>query len=150
MKQSEFLYYLVKSLNRSEKRYLRLTSSLQSGDKSYMKLFDLLEKKKSYDEVELIKKLEDTGVNKRNFPVAKKYLNDLILKILRSFHNKISINNEIYTSLKNIEILFQKGLVNQSYKVLGKTQPRLLVVRHRGFFTAPSWLPLPIWSSQLK
>ena len=53
MKPSTELHSLIKSLTKSEKRFFKLNSSLQSGDKNYLKIFDFVEKQKKYNEEEL-------------------------------------------------------------------------------------------------
>ncbi len=39
----EHLFSLVKSMSKSEKRYFRLTTDLQQGEKGYLSLFDILD-----------------------------------------------------------------------------------------------------------
>ena len=50
MKPSTELFNLIKSLSKSEKRFFKLSSSLQSGDKNYLKIFDYIEEQNEYDE----------------------------------------------------------------------------------------------------
>jgi hypothetical protein len=42
--KSNNLFLLIKSLSKAEKRYFRLLSNLQNGDKTYVFLFDLYDK----------------------------------------------------------------------------------------------------------
>ena len=49
MKPTHDLFDLVHSLTKSEKRFFKLQSSLQAGEKNYVRLFDLLEKQKIYN-----------------------------------------------------------------------------------------------------
>ena len=44
MKPSSELFDLISTLTKSEKRFFKMQSSLQSGDKNYVRLFDLVEK----------------------------------------------------------------------------------------------------------
>jgi len=53
MKPSTELFSLIQTLTKSEKRFFKLNSSLQSGEKNYLKLFDFIEKQSSYNEEEL-------------------------------------------------------------------------------------------------
>jgi hypothetical protein len=53
MKPSNELFELIKSLTKSEKRFFKLQSSLQSGDKNYIRLFDTIDKMSEYDEEEV-------------------------------------------------------------------------------------------------
>ena len=56
MKQQEYLFELVQSLSKSEKRYFKLHSNLVSGSKSYLNLFEKLESSTEYDEKKLLKR----------------------------------------------------------------------------------------------
>lgn len=55
MKPSTELHDLIKSLNKSEKRFFKLHSALQSGPKNYLKIFEAVDDQEVYDE-ELLKK----------------------------------------------------------------------------------------------
>ncbi len=50
MKPSTELYDLIKSLTKSEKRFFKLHSALQSGPKNYLRIFEAIDKQKDYDE----------------------------------------------------------------------------------------------------
>jgi hypothetical protein len=120
MNQKEHLFHLIHSLSKSERRYFSLYSSQQSGEKTYLKLFEAIAAQTHYNEAELLRTINDKKLNKRNLNVAKKYLNDQVLKSLRNYHTKISTNAEIQVALKSVEILYQKGLIDQAYKILRK------------------------------
>ena len=49
MKPSTELHDLIRSLTKSEKRFFKLHSSLQSGDKNYLRIFDAMDKQKVYE-----------------------------------------------------------------------------------------------------
>ena len=69
-----------------EKRRFRQFASLQSGEKGYIKLFDLLLKMDSYDEEHIRKELAgDPLLN--HLSRYKNYLFNLILKALTAFYN---------------------------------------------------------------
>jgi len=61
MKTSDQLHELIHALTKSEKRYFKIYSSLQAGNKMYVRLFDLIEKQKQYDEAKLKSKLKIAG-----------------------------------------------------------------------------------------
>lgn len=84
MKPSKELFYLIKSLTKSEKRYFKLMSSLQTGDKNYMKLFECIDELEDYDEEAVKEKLKNEKFIK-HLPSEKNHLYKLILKSLRSF-----------------------------------------------------------------
>lgn len=127
MKQQEYLFRLVKSLTKSEKRHFKLFSSFQHGDKSYLSLFDTMDRQKVYNETSL----QTEATSKNNLSVAKSYLNNQILRSLRNFHASISVQSKVYSHLKDIEILYQKRLVPQGQKTLKKA--RSLCIKHELF-----------------
>ena len=45
----EETYELIKSLTKSEKRYFKLYCKFQQGNKSYLYLFDILEKQNTFN-----------------------------------------------------------------------------------------------------
>jgi len=107
MKKNEELFFLIKSLTKSEKRYFKL-SVRGNEDTEYLLLFDAIEAQKTYDET-LIKK---TFANKpfvNQLTTIKNYLKQRILQSLRNYHSKISRNAELIDIIRNVEILFHKG-----------------------------------------
>lgn len=117
MRNSDSLYRLIHSLTKSEKRQFKIYTSLQAGNKMYIKLFDLIEKQMQYDEKELKSELKIKA-----FPVAKIYLYDLILKSLRLQEHRDNKKKLVLDLLENAENLLKKGLYDQSYKELIKAK----------------------------
>jgi len=117
MSVSTHLFQLIHSLNQSEKRYFKIFSSFQAGSKVYIELFDAIARQKEYDE----KKLKDR-LKIKAFATAKNYLYGLILRSLRSQQQDKNISLELKDLLKDIEILFQKGLYEQSSRLLVKAK----------------------------
>ena len=128
MKQQEFLFELIKTLSKSEKRYFKLLAHRSAGSKSYLELFESIERQKNYQEEKIRQRFK---LPKRNFAVAKNYLQEQILKSLRNFHGDMSIKSRIHALLVNVEILFNKGLIEQCTKELKKA--RSLAMRHEKF-----------------
>lgn len=114
---SNHLFQLIHSLSQSEKRYFKIFSSFQAGNKVYIRLFDAVAKQKEYDE----KKLKDK-LKIKAFAIAKMYLYNLIIRSLRSQQLNQNISLQLKDLLKDIEILFQKGLYEQSNKLLVKAK----------------------------
>ncbi|MCR9253086.1 MAG: hypothetical protein NXI20_21920 [bacterium] len=106
MKKEE-LFILIKSLTRSEKRYFKLSLSLDSA--SYLKLFDLIESQEIYNEAAIKAKLKGHKVLNQ-FHVGKNYLRQQILKSLRNFHSQISKDAQVKDILRNVEILYKREL----------------------------------------
>lgn len=115
MKPSNELFMLVKSLSKSEKRFFKLSSTIQAGDKNYLRIFDFIEKQDDYNEEELKKEFKNETFVK-HLPSEKNHLYKLILKSLRSYYGEQSISSILKQEIKNIEILYAKAL----YKECGK------------------------------
>lgn len=131
MKPSNELFDLIKSLTKSEKRFFKLQSSLQSGDKNYVRLFDCIDKMEEYDE-ELIKKTFDGERFIRHLPSEKNHLYKLILKALRSYYSDTSISSVLKQEIKNIEILFNKALFDECGKFL--TRAKKMAIKYEKFY----------------
>ena len=111
------LFELIKSMTMSEKRYFKIYSSKhvigQSND--YVMLFDFIDKSQRYDEDIL---QQQSFV--KNLSAEKNYLYNLILKGLNAFHASFNSKTQIYQLLESIEILYHKGLYQQSLKLVKK------------------------------
>jgi len=117
MKPSNELFMLVKSLSKSEKRFFKLSSTIQAGDKNYLRIFDFIEKQGEYDEQELKENFkEETFV--KHLPSEKNHLYRLILKSLRSYYGEQSISSILKQEIKNVEILYAKALYKECSKFL--------------------------------
>lgn len=107
MKKNEELFYLIKSLSKSEKRHFKLSAQ---GNESaeYLLLFDAIEAQKTYDEKAIKTQFKDkTFVNQ--LTTIKNYLKHRILQSLRNYHARISRNAELIDIIRNVEILYHKG-----------------------------------------
>ena len=121
MKPSNELFVLIKSLTKSEKRFFKLTSAIQTGEKNYLKIFDFIDKSDVYDEAELKNHFKNERfIN--HLPSEKNHLYKLILKSLRSFYSEQSISSILKEELKNIEILFNKALYKECRKFLKRAK----------------------------
>lgn len=121
MKPSVELFNLIKSLTKSEKRYFKLTSTLQSGEKNYLRLFEAIENQKVYDEEEIKEKFKGETFIK-HLPSEKNHLYGLILKSLRGFHSDKSAAAQLQEQLRNIELLFNKALYKECFKLIKKSK----------------------------
>ena len=121
MKPSTELFDLVKSLSKSEKRFFKLHSALQSGEKNYLRIFDVIDRQKAYDE-EAIKKQFAKETFIRHFPSEKNHLYKLILKSLRSYHGEARISGILKQHVNNIEILYGKALFIEADKMLKRAK----------------------------
>ncbi|NNC82072.1 MAG: hypothetical protein HKN79_00705 [Flavobacteriales bacterium] len=131
MKPSQELFDLIKSLTKSEKRFFKLSSSLQSGSKNYLKIFAAIDKQKEYDE-EAIKEEFKGETFVKHFPSEKNHLYKLILKSLRAYHADNTVSSVLKQEIKNIEILYTKSLYKECNKFL--VRAKKLAVTHEKFY----------------
>lgn len=119
MKSSPDLWELVHSLTAHEKRYFKVHSSQHGGSQKYLLIFDAIDAQGEYDEVGLKERFREEKFV-RQFSVAKRYLYDLILRTLRSYHEGSTVTARLREVLANVEILNDKGLTTQALKILEK------------------------------
>lgn len=131
MKPSTELFDLIKTLSKSEKRFFKLSSSLQSGEKNYVKIFDAIDEQDEYNE-EALKELFKNESFVQHFPSEKNHLYKLILKSLRSYHADNSISAILQQEIKNIEILYKKALYKECNKFL--LRAKKLAHEHEKFY----------------
>ncbi len=117
MKPSEELFIMIKTLTKSEKRFFKLSSSIQTGEKNYLKLFEYIEKQEVYDENALKEHFKDETFIK-HLPSEKNHLYKLILKALRGFHSDQSPSSKLQEDIRNIEILYEKALYKECNKFI--------------------------------
>ncbi|MBA3706688.1 MAG: hypothetical protein H0W84_12535, partial [Bacteroidetes bacterium] len=110
---SNDLFRLIKTLTGAEKMYFKKVAGTHRAEDNnrYLQLFDAIEKQEEYNEEEILKKFKGTALAKF-LPQQKKYLFSLVLKTLSQFHSKKSSDALLIELLKNIEILFNKGLLD--------------------------------------
>jgi len=126
-KKSNHLFELIKSLNKSEKRYFKLYSSRHTiGEQNnYNLLFDFIEKMPVYDE-SLIHVHFDGESFLNRFSITKGRLYNIILKSLDLFYSTSSIDSQIYTMIHSADILFNKGLYTQAEKILNSAEKQTI------------------------
>lgn len=143
MKPSTELFDLIKSLSKSEKRFFKLHSALQSGPKNYLRIFDAVDKQKDYDE-EALKQLFERETFIKHLPSEKNHLYKLILKSLRAYHSESSVSGILKQEIKNIEILYQKALYAECNKLLHRAK-RIARENERFYY----WFELLSWEKML-
>jgi len=118
-KVNEALFELIQSMTKSEKRYFKLVSSRHSigGENNYIRIFDALEKMKSYEE-ELVFIMFKGEAFLNRFSITKKTLYDHILSALDAFHSSNSIDAQLFKVLHSVDILHNKSLYDQSKRIL--------------------------------
>jgi len=123
MKKEGALFDLIKSLTKSEKRFIKLYGSRYTlGEKNnYLTLFDFIDKLKEYDEEKLKEKVSKSSFA-GNFRGIKSYLYFLILDCLDFYHKDSSIDRRISKHINIARLLSEKRLDEQSDKVIEKTR----------------------------
>lgn len=115
---SDKVFQLIKSLSKAEKRYFKVYTSKQAGDKNnHQLLFDAIDRFEEYDE-EQVKKVLKNPTLVRSLPIAKTRLYDVILRSLDAYHSNSSIDAQLKRTLHCAEILYKKSLYQQSQKLL--------------------------------
>ena len=115
------LFDLIKSLNRNEKGYFRKFSRIHSSsiDRNYIELFDFIDKMQLYDE-RAVKTSFHNAKWINHLPVLKSYLFHQILKCLEVYHSAGTKDED--NMMAHSRILIQRGLFDESYKILKKAQ----------------------------
>lgn len=124
--QKDNLFSLVKSLTKSEKRQFKLYVGRLgvNSDSKFLKLFNLLDKAKSYNEAEIIK----SGiVKKKQLANVKAHLYKQVLISLKLSPSHQNIRLQIREQLDFASILYHKGLYKQSLKILDKAKELAIV-----------------------
>ena len=113
---SSSLFELVKSLSQTEKRYFKVfLQKYVKGDKdSYARLFDSIDRQKTYNE----SKLKSFS----HLAVMKVRLEENILWSLQDFHSSKSISEKLKREIRSVEILFQKRLFEHAKKQIIKSK----------------------------
>jgi hypothetical protein len=143
--QNNLLYDLIQQLDKSEKRYFKLYAErTNQGDKLYTSLFNSLAEQIKYDENHTLNSLKTQfpKLTIRLLQVHKSHLYDLLLDALRLYHSERTKALTLYKTLESIEILYEKGLVqnarkelNAAFKIVAQTHyTTLLPELHRWDF----------------
>ncbi|MBC8034846.1 MAG: hypothetical protein H7Y03_11915, partial [Chitinophagaceae bacterium] len=114
------LFQLVKSLEKSEKRNFKLYATRNSSGEELksIQLFDALDKMNEYDEDLLLRK--NPAIKKQQISNMKAHLYRQILSSLRLLNNTDNIDILLHEQMDYARILYNKGLYLQSLKVLDR------------------------------
>ena len=109
----------------SEKRYFKLFVGQQVKETSniYLRLFNIYNEMKVYDKQVVLEKMGYT--TQTNFPSIESrnnYLYQLLLKCLRSYHAGKTVKRKVGELLLDVDILYQKGLIEAAKKQLAKAE----------------------------
>jgi hypothetical protein len=115
---------LILSMTMNEKRHFKIFNkklNFESRSK-HLLLFDLINKYEKIDEKLIKEYLFEHGYSINNISYDINYLHKLLLKSLNDFHSEKTTSLKIKENLKSVEILFYKGLYEQSLKLIEKTK----------------------------
>ena len=119
--QKDFLFVLIKSLSKSEKRQFKIFASRleTSSNTKFIELFNILDKSEVYDEKLILK----SGIIKKvQLSNLKSYLYKQILVSIRLNIPSQNIRYQLREQIDFATILYNKGLYKQSLKILDKTK----------------------------
>lgn len=92
MNKATILLVLIRSMTKAEKRFLKLYSNLQDGDKVYLRLFDLM---KECSSVEETARRFGREAEKCSFEIAVKHLYKVVIECLLHLRGRDSIRSRI-------------------------------------------------------
>lgn len=120
--RSDSLFQLIKSLQKNEKRYVKLFVSRVNGgkDKKILQLFDLINEQHSFDDEEVLRKGKD--IKEQQLSNLKAELYKQILQSIRLFHSGNIIDLEIRQLIDFAQILFERGMYKDGLKILQKAK----------------------------
>lgn len=124
------LFLLIKTLTKAEKRNFRLfvNRTNTKEDAKFIRLFDVLDGMKTFDEKVIFKKVPE--IKKVQLSNMKAHLYRQILITLRLNH----INNNVDIQLREIldyaKVLYNKGLYKQSLKLLSKAKVQAIETKY--------------------
>jgi len=121
-RNTDLLFQLLKSLEKSEKRNFKLFVQRNSGNKDLkiISLFDAVDRMKDYDENALLKKIKN--IEKTQLSNLKAHLYKEVLSSLRVMKSNEDVVLEISEQIDYARILYNKGLFQQSLRVLEKVK----------------------------
>lgn len=117
---SDSIFSLIKSLTKSEKRYISLKLSREKKNKNYIILFNEIVNQTdsdSYNE-KLIKVKFKNAKFIKQLTFTKNYLYNQILKLLLDFHSSGNLEVKMYNFIASAKILFRKSLFDEYFKHL--------------------------------
>jgi len=119
MKPSDHIFFLIKSLSKTEKGYFNKFAQRHGikANSNYLQLFKAIEAQDEYDEKLLDKKFNNSQLSGQ-IHVYKNYLYKLILRALHNYYTGNTSTAKISELIHYSEILKERGLFIQAKKVL--------------------------------
>lgn len=121
MAKTGTLLQLTASLSKAEKRYFRLYTALQQGNKDYIYLFELLEGG-AYEDMTSLKQAFRAGRATASFEMAGKHLYKVLMDCLLHLKASQDPGALLLNNLLKADILFEKSLYSEGFRLLQKVQ----------------------------
>lgn len=120
--QTDHLLQLIRSMTKAEKRHFKLYAKRSSNteDLKFVQLFDVLDKMVDYKEETILKKVP--SIKRTQLSNLKAHLYRQLLVSLRLLHGQENIDMQIRERLDYARVLYNKGLYQQSLKLLDKAK----------------------------
>lgn len=118
---SQELHQLLKSLNKGEKRAVILAAEKTEGDKNFLELYYAIIAQDKYDEKGIISENKGRPFIK-HLGFTKNYLQNFILKELRSINSNYKVNIRLKNFLIDIELMFWKGQFKMAIKLINQAK----------------------------
>ncbi len=118
--RSDYLFLLIKSLSKGEKRYFKLQVGKQASSAKIILLFDLIDKQPDFDEEIILQQAPD--IKASQLSNLKAHLYERILHSLRLYHLSNSADIQIREYIDYARILFDRSMYKQCLKVLKKAK----------------------------
>ena len=116
------LFLLIKSLTGAEKRHFKqyISRNQVSENSKFAKLFEILDACREYNEELVLKKAK--SISRLQLPNLKAHLYGELLTALRLLHSSKNLEIQIREQIDFAKLLYNRGLVLQSLKLLDKVK----------------------------
>ncbi len=121
MNVSGQLYQLIKSLTKSEKRYVKLQAGFNRSNSHLLQIFEAISKYAIEEDATLKARLKGASYL-GHLDVLKVHLHKLILSVMRNFHKNSSKAAVLSDMLTDVQFLYNKGLYVACNKLLQKAK----------------------------
>lgn len=112
-RNTDSLFRLIKSMSKSEKRYFKLHSASFKKESYLVKLYDIVERSKKYEDEKLFLKEFKSVCKGKDFYGTKKKLYEQLIRSLRIYNSSANPEARVNTYIENSKILFQKRLIEE-------------------------------------
>lgn len=122
MRVSNDLFELIRTMDKTEKRYFVLNSSnVKRSRKIYLELFKALDKEKNYNEKEFKRKYKNEKFC-RNFAFNKNHLYGLIIRSLTDYSYSSKADGKMHAMIAECWVLFNRALYPKYFRAIAKAK----------------------------